>query len=101
MRLALFVLIIEALWWAMQLPRVSLPVLLLGAPYGAVFSWILYLAFEPYVRRKWPANRFSLFCFFLYSFYEYMTFLIYSVVLTVEGFAKGRSPLLVFFRPSR
>ena len=50
-RLALFVLGAEALSWAMRLPQVSLQNLPYMA-FGAVPVWILYMAIEPYVRRK-------------------------------------------------
>jgi hypothetical protein len=52
-RLALFVLGAEALYWAMQLPQVSIPNLF-SLAFRAVPVWILYMAIEPYVRRKWP-----------------------------------------------
>ena len=52
-RLAFFVLGSLALQWALQLPQVSFSELL-PAGYVAIISWILYLAIEPYVRRKWP-----------------------------------------------
>jgi serine/threonine protein kinase len=52
-RLALFVLGSLTLQWALQLPQVSFTGLL-PAGYMAVLSWILYLAIEPYVRRRWP-----------------------------------------------
>jgi serine/threonine protein kinase len=52
-RLALFVLGSLTLQWALQLPQGSFTGLL-PAGYMAVLSWILYLAIEPYVRRRWP-----------------------------------------------
>jgi hypothetical protein len=52
-RLAIFVLSSMALLWALNLPQVSL-VGLLSAGYTAALSWILYLAIEPYARRRWP-----------------------------------------------
>jgi predicted Ser/Thr protein kinase len=52
-RLAIFVLGAGALSWAMRLPQVSLPNLLYQS-FIAVPVWILYVAIEPYVRRKWP-----------------------------------------------
>jgi hypothetical protein len=53
-RLALFTLGALALRWALQLPHVSPADLLIVAAYGALLFWVLYVAIEPYVRRKWP-----------------------------------------------
>jgi hypothetical protein len=52
-RVALFVLALSALAWFLTLPQVSLTDLLI-APYGAVLTWIFYIAVEPSVRRRWP-----------------------------------------------
>jgi len=52
-RLAVFVLGAFALQWALKIPQVSLKSLLLGG-YMAVMFWILYMAIEPYARRRWP-----------------------------------------------
>jgi predicted Ser/Thr protein kinase len=52
-RLALFVLSLAVLSWALQWPYQSANTLFLSA-YGAVGIWILYMAIEPFVRRRWP-----------------------------------------------
>jgi serine/threonine-protein kinase len=53
-RLALFALGALALQWVLKLPQVSPADLLIVAAYGALLFWVLYVAIEPYVRRKWP-----------------------------------------------
>lgn len=52
-RLALFVLGLSLLSWIFGASHVSFRELLL-TPYAAAFTWILYMAIEPFVRRKWP-----------------------------------------------
>jgi hypothetical protein len=53
-RLAIFVFSLYVLHWALLWPRESLVNLLLGPPYMAVLIWILYMAIEPFARRRWP-----------------------------------------------
>lgn len=53
MRLAIFILVLNASSWILQLPDVSLLSLFMS-PYFAVLYWILYMAVEPFVRRRWP-----------------------------------------------
>jgi predicted Ser/Thr protein kinase len=52
-RVAIFVLALLTLIWALNLPQVSV-VSLLISPYAAVLTWIFYIAVEPSVRRRWP-----------------------------------------------
>jgi predicted Ser/Thr protein kinase len=52
-RLALFVLSLSVLIWALEWPRAS-SVNLLIYPCLAILTWILYVAVEPFVRRRWP-----------------------------------------------
>ena len=52
-RLAILVLALSVSAWFLKIPKLT-PVSLLFTPYTAGFVWILYLAFEPYVRRRWP-----------------------------------------------
>ncbi len=52
-RLAIFILILSILQSVSAIPRSSFISLLL-APYIAGIVWIMYLAIEPYVRRRWP-----------------------------------------------
>jgi serine/threonine-protein kinase len=52
-RLAVFIFVTIILIWILGLPHVSLMVLL-QAPWVAGIVWILYIAIEPFVRRKWP-----------------------------------------------
>jgi hypothetical protein len=53
MRLALFVFGALILSWVLRLPHVAVVSLFVTA-YGAALFWILYMAIEPFVRRKWP-----------------------------------------------
>jgi serine/threonine protein kinase len=53
MRLAIFILVLNASSWILQLPDISFLNLFLS-PYFAVLYWILYMAVEPFVRRRWP-----------------------------------------------
>ena len=53
MRLAIFILALSASTWILRLPDVSFLNLALS-PYLAVLIWILYMAVEPFVRRRWP-----------------------------------------------
>ena len=53
MRLAIFILALSASAWILRLPDVSFLSLFLS-PYLAVLIWILYMAVEPFVRRRWP-----------------------------------------------
>jgi hypothetical protein len=57
-RLALFVLCVTVLWWACGWPHGSFNNLLL-APYLAALVWIIYMAIEPFVRRRWPSTLVS------------------------------------------
>jgi hypothetical protein len=52
-RLALFILCMTVLTWILSFPKTS-PIALLLSPYEAVLLWVLYIAIEPFVRRKWP-----------------------------------------------
>jgi serine/threonine-protein kinase len=58
MRLAIFILALSALPWILRLPDVSFLSLFLS-PYYAVLIWILYMAVEPFVRRRWPRDLVS------------------------------------------
>ena len=53
-RLALFCLTALALWWALNFPHHAFAELFIFAAYGPILFWILYVAIEPYMRRKWP-----------------------------------------------
>jgi hypothetical protein len=52
-RLGLFALGMLFVGWMLSIPRVS-NVELLILPYAAGLIWILYIAIEPFVRRRWP-----------------------------------------------
>ena len=52
-RLALFVLGLAILIWILSLPHVSIIDLLIS-PILAGLTWVLYIAIEPFVRRRWP-----------------------------------------------
>jgi hypothetical protein len=52
-RLALFVLGFFIFMWALAWPWFSYGSLLIF-PYGAILIWIIYIAVEPFVRRRWP-----------------------------------------------
>jgi serine/threonine-protein kinase len=53
-RLALFTSGAVALFWFLRLPKVPLEYLLISIVYVPILFWFFYVAFEPYVRRKWP-----------------------------------------------
>jgi hypothetical protein len=57
-RLALFVFCVTVLWWACGWPHFSFNNLPL-APYLAALVWIIYMAIEPFVRRRWPSTLVS------------------------------------------
>lgn len=52
-RVALFVWSLVILSWILKLPEVPFVSLLLSL-YIPILLWILYLAFEPFIRRRWP-----------------------------------------------
>ncbi len=65
-RLALFVLIVALVNWALVAHHVSSPfefiLFILAASAGLFFSaltWLLYISLEPYVRRHWPGTIIS------------------------------------------
>ena len=52
-RLAFTVLVFASLCWMLVFPRISIDLFFL-IPYAACLTWVLYIALEPYVRRRWP-----------------------------------------------
>jgi hypothetical protein len=61
-RLAAFAFGVESLEWlctAHQVVVDSLPGMIMWAAFTAGFLWMLYIALEPYVRRRWPQSMIS------------------------------------------